>query len=209
MFARGIDEKKLFPAIVVCVSLFVGGLVLLAYGCAVRHLPNGTTQPATRFEQIMSYNAAIAQANDGFADNVIGLQSSGVITKGAAKTILTEQAQIAIAHKKITADLQAAASCGLANAGASATPAQVSDASAVCAKSYAAELQNALNLILNSLANLNSGGLLGVGEQQRFQLAQVLASIGNLAQQIIGTLREYAVIARLGASREVCAWELS
>jgi hypothetical protein len=207
---RSVDPRKLFPAMAVCLAIFAGMVVLLFAGCAVRHNANGTTTPATRFEQIMAYNTAIAQANDGFADNVIGLQSSGDVSKESAKSILTMQARIARADKSITGILKSAANCGLANAGSSATLAQVSDASALCAKSYGAELQNAVNLILDSLAQLNNGLLLGVKtDQKRFGLAQALASVQNLAQQILGALREYSVIARLEASREVYAWRRS
>jgi hypothetical protein len=206
----GIDPRKLFPAVAVCLAIVAGMVALLFSGCAVRHNANGTTTPATRFEQIMAWNAAIAQTNDGFADNVIGLQSSGDVSKDSAKNILVAQARIAQADKSITGYLKTAASCGLTNAGSSATPAQVSDASALCAKSNGAELQNAINLILNSLADLNSGLLLGVkNDQKRFALAQALASIQNLAQQIFGALREYSVIARFETSREVCECRLS
>lgn len=204
---RGIDdESKLFRAARVGMAIFACGLALLMYDCGVRHLPGGATAPATRFEQIMAYNAALAQANDGFADNVISLEASGVIAKGSAKSILVEQARIAAADKTITRDLQAAANCGLAAAGPSATPAQVSDASALCAKSYAAELQNAVTLITDAIASLNNGLLLPVAEQNRFKLAALLAGIQNLSQQILGTLREYSIVSRAVPVQEVQPW---
>src|SRR5258707_12550646 len=104
---RGIDdESKLFRAVKVKVgmAIFACGLALLMYDWAARHLPGGVTAPATRFEQIMAYNAALAQANDGFADNVITLETSGAIAKTSAKSILVLQARIAAADTPVTRD---------------------------------------------------------------------------------------------------------
>jgi hypothetical protein len=95
---NGVDERKLLPAIVVSFCLFLAGLILLASGlggCAVRHLPGGGTQQATRFEQVLAWNASLAQANDGFAENVIALQRGGIVGIAEAKNILVGEAKIA------------------------------------------------------------------------------------------------------------------
>ncbi len=111
---------------------------------------------------------------------------------------MTKQAKIAKADQRITEDLRAAALCGARNAGPGATAAQLADASAACAETYSSELQASVTVILDSLAALNNGLLLGIkNDQKRFAVAAVLATIQNLTHEILGALREYKLIAAL------------
>jgi len=192
---RGIDERKLLPAAVVCLAIAGMCLLLLVWGCAVRHLPGGQTAAATVFEQVLAWNAAAAQANDGFADNVIGLQKSGMLGVPEAKTILLKQAAIAEADARITARIQAAASCAVTQAGASPTTQQLDAAGASCAQISGPGITLDLNLILAALADLNNGGLLAVKDTAKQQaLAALVASVQALIAKIYASLEAQGVV---------------
>jgi hypothetical protein len=212
---NGIDERKLLPAIVFCFCVFVGGCLLLAFGCAVRHLPNGTTAPATTFEQVLAWNASAAQANDGFADNVIGLQRAGFLSVPDAKTILLKQAAIASADARITTRITAAAACGAQQAGANATPAQLDSAAAGCSAIFAPAIGQDIVLILGAISDLNTSALLAVKDPVKKQaLSDLLATIEALIQKISSSLVSVGVLksASLVESRpllfaEVQSWQ--
>ncbi len=192
---RGIDEKKFLPAMVVCFCLFCGLLLVFAFGCAVRHLPGGGTQPASAFEQVLAWNAALAQANSGFADNVIGLQRTGFLEIQAARGILVKQATIAQADKRITDRISAAALCGADSAGANAAPAQLDAATAKCAQISGPGIAADINLITGAIADLNSAELLAVKDQTKRQaLADLLSSIGALVGKIYRSLETQGVV---------------
>lgn len=192
----GVPRNKLLPAIVVCFCLFGAGLVLLfSGGCAVRHLPGGKTAPATRFEQVLAWNAAIAQANDGFADNVIALQRSGLLEMEYAKAVLLKEAAIAKADQQITQQIGAAALCATQQAGPNATPAQLDAAGASCAQVSAPAIAVEVKLITDSLTDLNGGMLLGVKDPAKKQaLDAILTTIGGLVTNISSALTQGGVI---------------
>lgn len=192
----GVPRKQLRAAIVVCLCLmFAGVLVLLAGGCAVRNLPGGGTAPATRFEQVLTWNAAIAQANDGFADNVIALQRSGILEMDYAKAVLLKQAAIADADQKITQQIQAAALCASQAAGANATAAQLDTAGVACSQATSSAIGSEVQLITSSIADLNNGMLLGVKDPAKQQaLTAILTTIGQLVANISSALTQGGVI---------------
>lgn len=189
-------RKQLRAAIVVCLCVVLAGvLVLLSGGCAVRHLPGGGTAPATRFEQVLAWNAAIAQANDGFADNVIALQRSGLLEMQYAKAVLLKQAAIAKADQQITNQISAAALCATQSAGSNPTPAELDAAGATCAQVSASALATEVQLITSSIAELNSGMLLGVKDPAKKQaLDGILTTIGGLVTNISSALTQGGVI---------------
>jgi hypothetical protein len=212
---NAVDEKKIIRAAVVCFCLFVSGLILLALmdGCgAVRHLSGGATQPATRFEQVLAWNAAAAQANDGFADNVIGLQHSGLLSIPEAKPILVVEGKIAQADKRITDRITAAATCAAEQAGANATVVQLDAAGVACAQISGPGLAADINLILGSISDLNSTGLLAVKDTVKRQaLSDLLATIEALVNKIYSSLEGGGVVApkktaRLEWAPEVILW---
>jgi hypothetical protein len=198
--AAGSSNPALAPGKVLAPVIAIVA-VLLGAGCAVRHLPNGATAPATKWEQLMAWNAALAQTNDGLADNVISLQKNGTISKDAAHIILFKQGSIAQADKRITANLQAAALCGSTNAAPGATPAQLSDASGACAKTYGQALDRDFSLVLTTVAELNSQKLLGLSDQERGAIGPELMALANLVHDIVGVLQHYGASA--GASSAV------
>lgn len=176
-----------------------GAVVLLCFlvsGCAVRHLPTGGTVAATKFEQVLAWNAGLAQVNNGFADNVIALSGAGTISKDSAHVILYRQGLIAQADKGITADLKAAALCGSQNAGANPTAQQLSDASGACAKTYAAEFKRDFGVITQIAGELTTSNpkVLGLSDKERQAIAQTVASLQMLVTDIVGVLQEYGAV---------------
>lgn len=182
--------------------------VLLA-GCAVRHLANGSTQPATAFEQMLAWNAAVAQANDGFADNVIAMQNSGLLTVPQAKAILVKQATIAKADVRLTNRIGTAAQCGAQKAGTAATSAQLDAAAASCAQLSATGIVADVNLILTTLSDLNGTNLVGVKDAAKRQaLADLLQTVQTLVNKIYATLEAAGVVLK-SEIEEVRPWRLS
>jgi hypothetical protein len=187
-------RQQLRSAIVVCFSIVLLGALLLIFGCAYRNTATGK-QPATNFEQILAWNAAAAQANDGFASNVIGLQQAGVLPIADARTILTAEAKIAEADKRITDRISAAAACGAEQAGTTATSAQLDSASAACAQISASGIAADVTLILGTIGDLNNTGLLAVKDAAKRQaLSDLLAGIQVLVQKIYSTLEAVGVL---------------
>lgn len=190
--------KQIRSAIVVCFAIAVIGLIAIAFGlggCAVRHLPGGGTQPATKFEQILAWNAALAQANDGFADNVIGLQKTGFLGIPETRAILLKQAAIASADKRITDRIGAAATCAQQQVGANPTTAALDAAAVTCAQISGPAIATDINLIVSSVGDLNTTGILAVKDDVKRQaLAELLASVQALLAQISGSLTSQGVI---------------
>jgi|SRR5882724_857023 len=214
MFRHGIDGKKLLPAIVVCFTLFFAGLVLLAYGCAYRHLPGGGKAPATAFEQVLAWNAAGAQANSGLADTIIGLQRAGFISIPAAKSILIKQGQIAEADLRITNLISAAAACAQQSAGANATTAELDAAGAACAKISAPQLRRDIDLVTSLIVALTDESALGIKDPaKRDATTAVVKNMGNLIGQVFTMLSKVGVLAPASAApgrgifrmKEVCS----
>lgn len=167
---------------------------MLADGCAVRHLPGGGKQPATAFEQVLAWNAALAQANDGFADNVIALQRSQIISLDAAKSILVKQATIAHADQQITAQISAAANCAQQAAGSAATSSDLDAAGVKCAQVSSSALKTEVDLITSTLSTLDQETLLGVKDQAKRQaLTGLISTIGELITNIGSALSKQGV----------------
>lgn len=186
-----LEAIKKTPAVALLLALILVG----SGGCAVRHLPGGGTEKATNFEQILAWNAAAAQANDGFADNVIGLQRSGIIGIPEAKNILLKQGAIAQADQRVTDRISAAAKCAGDQAGPNATAVQLDALAAACAQISGPGLASDINLILGSLTDLNNGMLLGVkNDAKRQALSELLATVQVLVGKIYSSLETQGVI---------------
>jgi|SRR5579864_375268 len=188
-------RDKLLSAAVVCFCLFLAGCLLLAWGCAVRHLPGGGTAPATTFEQVLAWNAALAQANDGLADNIIALQRTGIVEMEYAKSILLRQAAIAKADQQITAQIKAAADCAKQQLGANAVPSELDAAAAACAQVSAPALAFEVDTITKLLVAMNSDGLTGIKDPaKRDAINGLLVTIGGLISNIASSLTRAGVV---------------
>jgi hypothetical protein len=199
-----ITRERLKLALGLTGILFFTLLTLLLYGCAVRYTPGGGTTPATAFEQMLVWNTALAQANDAVATNVIALQQSGVLTIPQAKIILAKQGAIAQADQRLTQQIQAAATCGHQNAGASPTPAQIDAAAAACAKASVNAFASDLALISQFLTDLNDSLLLGIKDPvKRKELSDLLTAVSTLVGKIHDALYRQGVVK---AVQEVQPW---
>jgi hypothetical protein len=84
------------------------GTAALLHGCAAS-VPATATVPGragTPMENVLAYNASLADANLAVANAVINVQKSGQISVAAANNILTAQSMIADADRQLTALLQ-------------------------------------------------------------------------------------------------------
>lgn len=190
-----VDKRKLLPAAIVCFAIAAAAVILLVCGCAVRHLPGGGTAPATTFEKVLAWNASAAQANDGFADNVIALQQAGMLGIPEAKVILLKQAAIAAADSRITERIRTAANCAATQAGASATTAQLDAAGATCAQISGPGIATDINLITSAIGDLNQTGLTGIKDPVKQKaLADLLATVQALVKNIYDALEAQGVI---------------
>jgi len=190
-----IERDKLFPAKVVVYSILAAGAILTLFGCAVRHLPSGATAPATRLEPVLVWTAALAQANDGFADNVIGLQRAGFLGMNEAKAILLRQAAIADADNALLLQLRGASQCAVAAAGPNPSPAALDAAGSSCAQVSAAALKNELNAITAAVADLNNAGVLAVKDPAKRQaLTALLLTTAQLVANIVDALTKGGIL---------------
>lgn len=140
------------------IRLTLTAAAVLLCGCAVQHLPNGGTRPASQIEQMLAWNTALAQANNVISDNVIGLQRSGLLDVPTARAILIKQGQIAQADLRITQILTLAAACASSQAGPNATPQVIDAATKSCLAGLGPGLKadiDAIMLALTALANAN------------------------------------------------------
>jgi hypothetical protein len=136
-------------------------VAVLMMQAACLHRSDGTK--ASPFETAVTYNAVLAETNNGVAKGVIMAQGAGLLSVGAANTILTEQRNIAVAHKAITAILAQ---------GQKASTAQADQITAL------------LNQIQSSANKLVGSGVIGVknpASQNTFQGdITLIGSLGNL-----------------------------
>lgn len=192
-----VDKTKICAAVVVCLSLFIAGLILLASGCAVRHMPGGGTAPATNFEQVLAWNAAGMQANDGLASNVIALQEAGVFSVEKTKSILTKQAQIAQADTRITNLISAAALCAQKAAGDKATAAELNNAEVACSAIAGPALKQNIDLVMKMLTALTSEAVVGIKDPEKSAaITAILTNMSNLIGQVFQVLAKAGILPR-------------
>jgi hypothetical protein len=101
-------------------------LVLLAVapftlsGCATKRAVdaqgNVVQLPATPYEQVMAYNAALAEGNRGVAQGVIDVQRAGFLTLAQANNVHEVQFKVAGLHKRLTKILEAGPDAAKGNA---------------------------------------------------------------------------------------------
>lgn len=107
-----LHKKKLLlraGTLFLAASLLGGAaLVFSMYGCAAK-VPATATTPGrmgTPMENVLAYNASLAEANRAVAMAVIAAQQAGEIGVPAANDVLTAQSKIADADRQVTYTLQ-------------------------------------------------------------------------------------------------------
>lgn len=159
--------------------------VTLTTGCSAIHVTGGGRKP-TAIEQVMVWNASLAQANQTIAQGVIAANNAGEIDVPTSNAILTEQSRIADADRQLTPIL--AKSC---------TPQQTINAcNPAILAGDSATIQGLLGQIEQSAANLvKTGGAAGIKNPQRAATIQeAITSLNTLAGEIVSGLHAVGVL---------------
>lgn len=147
-------KLKLKVGVVICA-------VLMTVACL--HKQSGTISP---WERVMTNNAAFAQLNDDAEQGVELVQSSGFLSEAQARPILHFNAQVATAHKQVTAILAQGPASDLS------------------------QVSVLLNQIRDSGNELIATGAVGVKDPKTQQTIQAdITSIIGLAQAIISDVQ--------------------
>ena len=156
--------------------------VLLSAGCAARvaSTPTVPGRAATPLENVLAWNAALANANLGVAQNVVAAQNANTISVDTANRVLTAQSMIADGDRQLTFVLQSLGACLKAPpvAGVSSCKASLSQTNGLIA-----QIGTAAN-------NLVVSGDLGIKDANTTAaITSSMKSIFALAQQIVGALQ--------------------
>lgn len=151
-------------------------LVFSMYGCAAKVPATATTpgRAGTPMENVLAYNASLAEANRAVAMAVIAAQQAVEIGVPAANGILTAQSMIADADRQLTYTLQEFAVELQTNPGQKLSAATIN--------SLLAQIRNAANPLVTS----GDLGIKNAGRQQ--SVLSNLNGILGFAQQISGVL---------------------
>lgn len=164
-------------------TIFLG--IALA-GCAAIHTTNG--RKVTQIEQVMVWNAGLANANLDLAKGIIAANESGVIDVPTSNAILTQQSMIANADRQLTGVLASVCS--------PAAPGTVPEnCNAALLSGKAVEIQGFLTQIQTAAKNLVASGTVGIKNAQSQQVvAQAITTLNTLAGDILGGLQGLGVL---------------
>lgn len=158
-------------------------LSFLLTSCAARvaSTPTVPGRSATPMENILAWNAALAEANLAVANNVIAAQGAvpPLLTVDQANRVLTAQSLIADGDRQLTVALQTISNC-LAKTpavGASTCKGSVTAVNAVIAQIEV----NATSIVTNDVGIKDA--------KTSASVTTAMKSIFSLAQQIIGMLQ--------------------
>ena len=165
--------------------LAVGILGLAALqGCSALHIAGGGRKP-TALEQVLTWNAALAEANLSVAQGVIAANQANEIDVPTSNAILTEQSRIADADRQLTPIL----------AKACTAQAQIQACNPAILTGDSATIQGFLTTIATSGQNLVKDGTAGIKNPQRQQsVSQAIASINTLAGEMLASLKTLGVL---------------
>lgn len=171
------NRKLLLRAGILLLAVSVlGTAALCLHGCAAK-VPATASTPGrvgTPIENVLAYNASLADANRSVANAVIAAQQVGGISVDAANKVLTAQSTIADADRQLTYTLQEFAVTLQANPGA---------------KLSAGTITRLLDVIRASAQPLVTSGDVGIkNAQDQQQVLSSLTAIVGLVQQIAGAL---------------------
>jgi hypothetical protein len=168
-----------FLALCLCASVAMSG-------CAAINSVNG--QPArqpTAMEQVMTWNADLADSNLAIAKGVIAASEASQIDVPTANAILTEQSRIADADRQLTPIL--AKSCTPQSTIQACNPAVLSG--------DAATIQGFLTQIQTSGTNLVNSGTAGIKDPAKQQSVNAaITAINTLAGEMVSSLQALGVL---------------
>lgn len=159
------NMKRMVPALLV---------LFLMIGCANKNPAN--PNPATPFQQVMLWNQGLAEANNGIAKAVIGLNSSQppLIDTANARKILALQFRIAAADKKLTAILEQGPEY---------------------ASGHASEVNDFISEISAGATELTANGTLGISNpQSQANINGLIVGLSGLAKLLVTGLQAAGVL---------------
>lgn len=179
-------KRQLLFDLTACV--FVVAVLLVAFwfgGCAEMYTKSGNTRQATAIEQVLTWNAALADANLGIAKGVIAANEAGEIDVPTSNAILTQQSLIADADRQLTPILAKACS----------PQKQIQACNAAILSGDAAAIENFLDQIRASASNLVKSGTAGIKNPTRKQTVdQAIQAVYTLIDNIVSGLQQLGVV---------------
>lgn len=173
--------KDMGPLIATFLILWTGALV---NGCSALHIGGGGRKP-TAIEQVLTWNAALADANLSIAQGVIAANQANQIDVPTSNAILTEQSRIADADRQLTPIL--AKAC---------TPqATIQACNPAILTGDSATIQGFLTTIATSGQNLVKDGTVGIKDPARqTSVSNAIASINTLAGEMTTALKTLGIL---------------
>lgn len=166
------DKQVAYTAAAVSISLTV--IMFMQGGCAKKPNAQGTTSQASPYEQVMAWNAAMAQANHSVEQGVIIVQQSNLLSVEETNRVLTVQAKVAILDKQATLILEKGPTS---------------------AKLQSTQLRDLLSQIRDSAATLVADPALGTTNSARtMNLKASIDALYYLADLIFNTLHTEGII---------------
>lgn len=178
-----VPRKRILKASLLLLSVAALGGVILASGCA--RVSTTAGQPArqpTAIEQVLTWNAEIADANLAIAKGVIAASDANQIDVPTANKILTQQSRIADVDRQLTPIL--AKACG------NKTKCQPGLLSG-----DAAQIRALLAQIKTSAAVLVSDGTAGIKNKDHAATVQrSIETISTVVDEMLGALNTLGVL---------------
>lgn len=181
-----LKRKQLLFDLTACAFVMV--ILLLAFwfgGCAYME-PKAPSRQPTALEQVLTWNAALADANLGIAKGIIAANEAGEIDVPTSNAILTQQSLIADADRQLTPTLAKACS----------PQKQIQACNAAILSGDADTIQNLVNQIRDSAAKLakieTTGGIRNPARKKTVD--QSIDDIYTLIGNMIGGLQQLGVL---------------
>lgn len=178
-------RKQLLFDLMACA--FVVLVLFLAFwygGCAYLE-PKAPGRPPAAMEQVLTWNAALAEANLGIAKGVIAANEAGEIDVPTSNAILTQQSLIADADRQLTPILAKACS----------PQKQIQACNAAILSGDGATIETFLEQIRTSASILNKSATAGIRNLTRKQsIDQAIKDVGTLIENIAGGLQQLGVM---------------
>lgn len=191
-----LKRKQMLFDIACCAG--VVALLLLAFlfaGCAEMYTKGGNPRQATAIEQVLTWNAALADANLGIAKGIIAANEAGEIDVPTSNAILTQQSLIADADRQLTPILAKACS----------PQKQIQACNSAILSGDAAAIENFLAQIRASASTLVKSGTAGIKNPTRKQTVdQAIKDVYTLIDNIVGGLQQLGVV-KVKTAHTACA----
>lgn len=186
-FTREYELKRKQLRIDLAACAFVVAVLLFVFwfsGCAYMQT-KAPSRPATAIEQVLTWNAALADANLGIAKGIIAANEAGEIDVPTSNAILTQQSLIADADRQLTPILAKACS----------PQKQIQACNSAILSGDAAAIENFVDQIRDSASKLVKSGTAGIKNPMRKQTVdQAIQNVYTLIDNLIGGLQQLGVL---------------